>query len=202
MASVEQLIGPLAGGGLGAGLGYATAAWRRDLALPPPGFALSAGMVALAASVFANGAEAICLIAALSVLALSDLKLRLLPNELTYGLVLIGTAFALIGPRDPLLAVIGAGVAAGILWSVRALWLRAKGQEALGLGDVKMLAGVGAFLGPFALPEVVFWAAISGIALALAAMAKGDKNPEIPFGAAMALSAWLYLTCGPILFAA
>ena len=197
----EHLIWPLLGGALGAGAGCAIAAFRRDLALAPRDFALSAGLVSLAASFFVNGAEAICLIAVLSALALSDLKLRLLPNELTYGLVALGVGFALFGPRDPLLAIIAAAIGGGALWSLRALWLKTRGQEALGLGDVKMLAGVGAFVGPFALPEVVFWAAISGIAMALVMSLRGAKDPEIPFGAAMALSAWLYIACGPILFA-
>lgn len=199
---IDLLLWPAAGGALGAGLGYGVAALRRDLALAPRQFALSSGIVALAASISVSGVEAICLVAALAVLALTDLKLRILPNELTYGLVIAGVAFALFGSRDPVLAIIGAGIAAAALWSLRAAWLWARGQEALGLGDVKMLAGIGAFIGPFALPEVVFWAAISGIVLALVMSLRGNRDPEIPFGAAMALSAWVYMTCGPILFVA
>lgn len=198
---MDILLWPLAGGALGALLGYATASHRRDLALAPFQFSISAGMVALAASATVASGEATCLIAALAVLALTDLKLRILPNELTYGLVVAGVVFAVFSPRDPALALAGAGVAAASLWSLRAAWLWAKGQEALGLGDVKMLAGIGAFTGPYALPEVVFWAAIAGIAMALAMLLKGNRDPEIPFGAAMALSAWVYITCGPILFA-
>lgn len=199
---MDVLLWPLAGGLLGAVLGYATAALRRDLSLSPLQFGLSAGIVAMAASASVNSIEAICFIAALAVLALTDLKLRILPNELTYGLIIAGFAFAVAGARDPVLAILGAGIAAAALWSLRAAWMWAKGQEALGLGDVKMLAGIGAFVGPYALPEVVFWAAITGIALALVMLLRGSRDLEIPFGAAMALSAWLFVTCGPILFAA
>lgn len=201
MAAMDILLWPLAGGALGAGLGYAIAVLRRDLSLIPIQFAISAGVVALATSMAVSGAETICFIAALSVLALTDLKLRILPNELTYGLVVAGVIFAVAGPRDPALAIAGAGIAAAALWSLRAAWMWAKGQEALGLGDVKMLAGIGAFIGPYALPEVVFWAAIAGIAMALVMSLRGPRDPELPFGAAMSLSAWLYLTCGSILFA-
>lgn len=197
----DLLIWAAIGGALGACLAYGLATFRRDLELSPPDLALSAAVIALSASVFARGWEALIFIAALSVLALTDLKRRLLPNELTYGLIVAGAAFAVIGPRDPVMAVSGAAVAAAALGAVRAAWLWARGQEALGLGDVKMLAGVGAFVGPFALPEVVFWAAIAGLAIALAMTLMGRRDPEIPFGAAMALSAWLYLACGPILFA-
>lgn len=197
----DLFLWPLAGGALGACLGYVMAAHRRDLGLTPLDFGLSAGIVALAASAFLGGVEAICLSAVLSVLALTDLKLRTLPNELTYGLIIAGLIFAVLGPRDLLLAIIGAAIAAAALWLLRSVWLRVKGQEALGLGDVKMLAGIGAFVGPYALPEIVFWAANGGIVLALVMWVKGACDPEIPLGATMALSVWMYLTCGPILFA-
>lgn len=197
---MDILLWSLAGA-VGAGLGYGVAAFRRDLALAPFQFAISSAIVTLAATVSAGSIEVICFIAALAVLALTDLKLRILPNELTYGLVIAGVIFASLGPRDPTMAIVGAAIAAAALWSLREAWLKAKGQEALGLGDVKMLAGIGAFVGPFALPEIVFWAAIAGITLALVMSLNGRRDPEIPFGAAMALSAWLYVTCGPILFA-
>lgn len=196
----DILLWSLAGAALGAALAFITVTFRRDLDLPPFGLAVSTGSVAFCATAFSSGWEAVFLIAVLSVLALTDLKLRLLPNELTYGLVVIGIGFALIGPRDPLLAIIGAAVAAAALGALRAIWLWARGEEALGLGDVKMLAGVGAFFGPFALPEIVFWSAIAGLTIALAMSLAGRRDPEIPFGAAMALAAWLYLTCGPVLF--
>ncbi len=203
MAMVDVVLWSLSGGALGAALGYATAVLRRDLSLTPLQAGASAGIVALIASALASASsvEMICLFATLAVLALTDLKLRILPNELTYGLIIAGVIFALPGPRDPVLAMIGAGISAAALWSLRAAWLWAKGQEALGLGDVKMLAGIGAFVGPYALPEVVFWAAIAGIAMALVMSLQKERDPEIPFGAAMALSAWLYVTCGSILFA-
>ena len=200
MVVTEFMLWPLAGGALGVGLGYLVAALRRDLSLAPRQFGVSAGIVALAASLTVSGFEAICFVAALAILALTDLKLRILPNELTYGLVIAGVLFALVGARDPVLAIIGAGIAGGALWLLRAAWLWVKGQEALGLGDIKMLAGIGAFIGPYAVPEVVFWAAIAGIVLALVMSLKGNRDPETPFGAAMALSAWLYITCGPVLF--
>ena len=82
----DLLIWAAIGGALGACLAYGVATLRRDLELSPPDLALSAAVIALSASVFAARWEAVIFVAALSVLALTDLKRRLLPNELTYGL--------------------------------------------------------------------------------------------------------------------
>ena len=109
MAVMDVVLWPLAGGALGAALAYGVAIFRRDLALAPLQFGVSACTVALAASITASGAEVICFIAVLAVLALADLKLRILPNELTYGLVFAGVIFATLGPRDPVIAILGAG---------------------------------------------------------------------------------------------
>ena len=155
---------------------------------------LSGGAVAL------SGAEpfAAAMLSLLSVLALTDLMRRILPNELTYLLIGIGLVASY-----PALVVSAIGMVAGFaaLWSIRAFWLRYREIEAIGIGDVKLLAGIGAFSGPLALPEIVFWGAIFGIVFGLAGRAlhwfEGD---DIPFGAALAASVWLYVSAGPVLF--
>ena len=77
----------------------------------------------------------------------TDLETQRLPNVLT----LPGLAFGLMasfwlppGVRD---AVVGAALGAAIPWVIRWIWFQARGVEAMGLGDVKMLAMIGAFLG-------------------------------------------------------
>ncbi len=199
----DALLWAVAGGALGFALAFATAIWRKDLDLLPLNFALTVAFVSAAASIICTQTEQLCLVVLLTVLAVSDFRLRILPNELTYGLVITGIAFAIAGPRDPLIACLGALIGGSVLWALRAFWLRLRGQEALGLGDAKMLAGIGAFVGPSALPELVFWAAMGGLVLALVdAKRNGVSNPEIPFGAAMAASCWFYITAGPVLFTA
>ncbi len=199
----DALLWTVAGGALGVAVAFATATWRKDLDLQPLHFALTVAFVAAAASVICTQIEQLCLVVLLTVLAVSDFRLRILPNELTYGLAITGVVFAIAGPRDPLIACLGAFVGGSALWALRAIWLRLIGQEALGLGDAKMLAGIGAFVGPSALPELVFWAATGGLVLALVDVKRnGTSNPEIPFGTAMAASCWFYTITGPVLFIA
>ncbi len=200
MIEVAALLS-LSGGALGAAIGGAIAIYRRDLEVSPLRFALAAGLITAAASFFVGSVEHRCLLAALTVLAMTDLKHRILPDELTLGLIVAGLIFALIGPRDLALACIGGLIGGSVLWALRAIWLKTKGEEALGLGDVKLLAGIGTFMGPFALPEIVFWAATGGIGLALLMALRPNRDPEIPFGATLGAACWLYLAAGPLLFA-
>lgn len=200
MIEVAALLS-LSGGALGAAIGGAIAIYRRDLEVSPLRFALAAGLITAAASFFVGSVEHRCLLAALTVLAMTDLKHRILPDELTLGLIVAGLIFALIGPRDLALACIGGLIGGSVLWALRAIWLKMKGEEALGLGDVKLLAGIGTFMGPFALPEIVFWAATGGIGLALLMALRPNRDPEIPFGATLGAACWLYLAAGPLLFA-
>lgn len=200
MIEVAALLS-LSGGALGAAIGGAIAIYRRDLEVSPLRFALAAGLITAAASFFVGSVEHRCLLAALTVLAMTDLKHRILPDELTFGLIVAGLIFALIGLRDLALACIGGLIGGSVLWALRAIWLKMKGEEALGLGDVKLLAGIGTFMGPFALPEIVFWAATGGIGLALLMALRPNRDPEIPFGATLGAACWLYLAAGPLLFA-
>lgn len=200
MIEVAALLS-LSGGALGAAIGGAIAIYRRDLEVSPLRFALAAGLITAAASFFVGSVEHRCLLAALTVLAMTDLKHRILPDELTLGLIVAGLIFALIGPRDLALACIGGLIGGSVLWALRAIWLKTKGEEALGLGDVKLLAGIGTFMGPFALPEIVFWAATGGIGLALLMALRPNRGPEIPFGATLGAACLLYLAAGPLLFA-
>lgn len=200
MIEVAALLS-LSGGALGAAIGGAIAIYRRDLEVSPLRFALAAGLITAAASFFVGSVEHRCLLAALTVLAMTDLKHRILPDELTLGLIVAGLIFALIGPRDLALACIGGLIGGSVLWALRAIWLKTKEEEALGLGDVKLLAGIGTFMGPFALPEIVFWAATGGIGLALLMALRPNRDPEIPFGATLGAACWLYLAAGPLLFA-
>ena len=200
MIEVAALLS-LSGGALGAAIGGAIAIYRRDLEVSPLRFALAAGLITAAASFFVGSVEHRCLLAALTVLAMTDLKHRILPDELTLGLIVAGLIFALIGPRDLALACIGGLIGGSVLWALRAIWLKTKGEEALGLGDIKLLAGIGTFMGPFALPDKVFWAATGGIGLALLMALRPNRDPEIPFGATLGAACWLYLAAGPLLFA-
>ena len=85
--------------------------------------------------------------------------------------------------------------------AIAGIYRRARGREGLGLGDAKLLAAAGAWLGWQALPGVVLIAAASGLAFALATPLGGGKlawTSRIAFGPHLALAFWLTWLLGPV----
>lgn len=81
-------------------------------------------------------------------IALTDVRTYLIPDELSVGGMLIGLLLSLLpGGLTPLLALLGALVGGGLLLGVAWLGELVFRKEAMGGGDVKMLAMIGAFTG-------------------------------------------------------
>jgi leader peptidase (prepilin peptidase)/N-methyltransferase len=89
-------------------------------------------------------------------------------------------------------SALGAALGAGILLAVRWTWHRLKGVDAMGLGDVKMLAMIGAFLGWQQVWVVLFLASVAGalIGVGLAALRGRSMQSRLPFGTFLALAAF------------
>ena len=131
------------------------------------------GLAALAELVFA---------AFLVALAFIDLDTWLLPHALTWPLIALGLGAAAAGiapapslGRSALGAAIGFGAFAAVSLGAR-LVLR---KDALGFGDVWLLAGIGAWLGSGALLPVVMLASIQGsvVGIALLLLGRGEPGP-------------------------
>lgn len=142
-------------------------------------------------------------VAALVVLFVIDLEHRLLPNRITLPGILAGLAASLVtGPgwRSSLLGVLVGG---GSLWIVGELYFRVRREEGLGMGDVKMLAMVGAFLGweHVLVTLVLGSAAGSLVGLALIASGRGTMKYALPYGTFLALGAVVASLAGDSLIA-
>jgi leader peptidase (prepilin peptidase)/N-methyltransferase len=137
--------------------------------------------------------------------ALIDFRHLILPDALVLPLIPAGIALhALIVPERWPDHVIGA--ASGYLGfvAVRAIYGWLRGREGLGLGDAKLLAVAGAWVGWQGLPSVVFLGAALTLAGLLAVRATGhgvDLKGEIPFGPALALAIWIVWLYGPLVAA-
>jgi leader peptidase (prepilin peptidase)/N-methyltransferase len=136
-------------------------------------------------------------------LAAIDLRHYLLPDVLTLPLIPAGLAVAwgldaALLPGHALGALAGFAAFAGIGW----LYRRVRGRHGLGLGDAKLLAGAGAWLGWAALPSVVVVAAVAALTLALAQALGGAKLAlagKLAFGPHLALAFWLVWLFGPLI---
>ncbi|KAK52454.1 prepilin peptidase [Bordetella bronchiseptica] len=132
------------------------------------------------------------LAAMLLVLACFDLEHLLLPDCLTLPLLWAGLLAnaAGMGLATPAQAIAGAAAGyallAGVAWAFR----RRTGRDGLGLGDAKLLAALGAWLGWQALPALLLAAGLWGVAAGLLARwrrraALQPLGPGLAFGAAL-----------------
>ncbi len=92
-------------------------------------------------------------------------------------------------------AAFGALVAGGVLWFLRTMYFLIRRHEGMGLGDVKMMAGVGAFLGWITAFFTLMFGSILGAVIGVIFMIsrRSGRQTPLPFGTCLALAALLLL---------
>jgi len=182
---------------------FALVAWRDDLIALPFDIAFAAAMLSL---------------------VFIDSEHMILPNAITYP----GILFALITrvavpylggashfddlpylisvfPGVPVwgVSLIGAAIGAlaggGSLWLMGFLWKRLRGVEAMGMGDIKMMLMVGAFLGWRLAALTIFIGVFSGSLAGIVLMLRrGRRNLQmmLPFGIFLGIGAVVSLLTG------
>jgi leader peptidase (prepilin peptidase) / N-methyltransferase len=128
---------------------------------------------------------------AMLVLLVIDLEHRILPNVITIPGIAVGFAFSLVSPPGWLDSLIGIVAGGGVLLLLSEAYYRVRGEEGLGMGDVKMLAMIGAFLGWKLMLVTLIVSSCLGsiIGLSLIALKKGDMKYALPFGTFLAIGA-------------
>ena len=140
----------------------------------------------------------------------TDFEERILPDEFTKGGLVAGLMLAwfsllpvtfssLVVPMDASLSLhsvvesaLGAAFGYGALWSIAFIYRKVRGVEGMGMGDFKMAAMIGAFLGlmPMLLALTVgsVLGAVAGIVIITFSKAKASTY-EVPFGSFMGIAA-------------
>jgi leader peptidase (prepilin peptidase)/N-methyltransferase len=138
---------------------------------------------------------------ALIVLFAIDLEHHLLPNVITLPLIVVGFVFSLVTEPGWKSSLIGILVGGGVLYTIAEVYYRVRHEEGLGMGDVKMLAMVGAFLGWQLTLVTLMLASLSGtaIGLGLIVTGRGGMKYALPFGTFIALGAAVAASVGPAL---
>ncbi len=121
-------------------------------------------------------------------ISLIDARHYLIPDALSIGGLGAGLALSLLpGPPSFLTSVIGAALGFGVLLAVGLLGEWVFKKPAMGGGDIKMMAMVGAFLGPAGAMLTIFIGALAGT-LVFAPLSLKTKR-EVPFGVFLGLGA-------------
>jgi leader peptidase (prepilin peptidase)/N-methyltransferase len=133
----------------------------------------------------AESANDFVFLTALAAVTLTDLERRIIPNRILLVATLL--CFAIAAASDPGSLperAVAAGAAGGMFWLVALAR-----PEGMGLGDVKLAATEGLFLGAAVVPALLV-ALFSGTIFGLAAIARhgsGARKMTIPFGPFLAL---------------
>lgn len=130
-------------------------------------------------------------------LLLYDYRYLILPDSLV-GLVLaLGLAGSLRTGAPVDLPDISLGVVCGggALWAVRALHARLRGMTGLGLGDVKLFAAAGAWVGWQGLADLLLIACLATLGAAMLARWRGTgpvwRRARLPFGPGLAVALYV-----------
>lgn len=154
------------------------------------------------------------------VLVFTDLRERILPDVVNYTGFALGLALSFVTlptdgtalwvanrlfdfpPPAPVIsfldALLGAALGSGLLWLVSEAYFRLRGREGMGMGDVKMMLMVGAFLGAKRTLLTIFAGSLLGSVLGLAFMTarRKDSDYELPFGTFLGMAALLVVFFG------
>jgi leader peptidase (prepilin peptidase)/N-methyltransferase len=172
----------------------------------------------------------LCIFASiLLALTFCDLEKRLLPDQFTKGGIVLGVVFSLFVPLPGYTAgvlwllgraanldlkltgwvaslvesLVGAGLPALLLWGGAYIWSKARQRESwemLGMGDVKLVAMVGAFLGLMGAMVTMLYGAIAGSVLGtlyVLVTKKKFSEYELPFGTFLGVAGLLVAVMWP-----
>lgn len=141
------------------------------------------------------------LVAILIALSAIDIRHYILPDSLTLSGLWLGLLFNLSpnGFTSIEYAVIGAVVGYMTFWIIFQIHFLITKRQGMGYGDFKLAAMIGAWLGVFNLPYILFFAALSGIVIfvVLKLFKNHDYSNAIPFGPCLALGGVMGLMIQP-----
>jgi leader peptidase (prepilin peptidase) / N-methyltransferase len=134
-----------------------------------------------------------------------DLEHRIIPDQLSIGGCLYGLATSWMGDSSGWLpAVVGAVLGFGFFYLLAWVYYQVRGRSGLGGGDIKLLAAIGAFIGPMGVLVTILLSSVLGsligVVWAWRSHQKQILGYSIPFGPFLVLGALYYYLLGDTLW--
>lgn len=144
----------------------------------------------------------LAVVSSLLIVSFIDLNQMIIPDLITLPGIGIGFLLSLFLKQISYIeSLIGIIVGGGVLYLIALLFLNLTGRQGMGLGDIKLFAMIGAWLGWRPLPLIILISSISGIIIGGGALIISGKrlNKKIPFGPFLSLGTIIYILFGDIL---
>lgn len=135
-----------------------------------------------------------------------DLYIKEIPDKLSLSLIGVGWIFSLTGYNfliDFKTSLLSSLAGIGLLFLINEVYYQISKRDGIGMGDFKLMGGIGAFLGWESFFNVIFLASLTGLLTYLGfyffnkffRKAEGglELKKEIPFGPFLSLASLLYL---------
>ena len=129
-----------------------------------------------------------------------DLKHYIIPNELTFPLMIIGFIKSFDPNLNPIFpnyinSLIGGIFGYLIIWSIIYFYKQIRKKEGMGLGDAKLLSAIGFWFGWISIPFVIFLSSVIALLSVIPSLLKNSKSmsSQIPFGPYIIIGTLVYL---------
>jgi leader peptidase (prepilin peptidase)/N-methyltransferase len=136
------------------------------------------------------------LLASMLAVAFIDWEHMIIPDQISLGLLVFGLAVSPWSSAGIIGSLTGAIVGGGLLLLVGYLWEKLRGVEAMGGGDVKLMAAAGAFLGIGGVLLIIFVGAFLGSVVG-SVMLRRSGQAKIAFGTFLAAATVIVVFAGP-----
>ena len=129
-----------------------------------------------------------------------DLKHYIIPNVLTFSLMIIGFLKSFDPNLNPIFpnfinSLIGGIFGYFVIWSIIYFYKQVRKKEGMGLGDAKLLSVIGFWFGWISIPFVIFLSSIIALLFVIPSLIKKSKklSSQIPFGPYIIIGTLIYL---------
>ena len=137
-----------------------------------------------------------------------DLKHFIIPDVLNYGMIVIAFLKNFLPDlnlnfvQDIKLSLMGGIAGFFSIWIIIYLYKTFKKTEGMGMGDAKLMAGVGLLLGWQSIPFVLFLSATLGLLMVMPSLLEKRKSlkSKIPFGPYIITAGVIYFLYGNVLY--